>query len=690
MGVPVYLINPAMIARIFLFGCSLFVPSDSALLQDFPGSVSCHDHEIMLRKPKGVRWSAWQKLHVVDSTGVQILGCGDLVNSKKLVIPDKCIKEEEGRRVLYLAFNETAEWNTLIYRVVCNDVQADDILGGPVVNCSQDFMSVTFPRTLSPFEDEGVFAPIQPYYWTLTITDNTQTLKLNVKQAKDNGYVLTSDASNLMVRAYYNATGIKLLTMNNQNLYKGNLKLSYQTRTPNIVVEASMICYQGPPTCNDTHMTIIMPAFGGTLIGVTLNNVDIPFSTYALQRNGITLDTRNGFRFYIDKNFMKMDIKTGGYTRYYASLILLFRVDGTTIPMLITPECPASHNPVSTLCSQDGYMTIEVLAAATQPILNLDTVRLADGKCQPTTRTNSMLIYNVPLNSCGTMLKFVGNKVIYENEIHALWKDSPPSRISRDSEYRLTIQCSYDSSAAATMIVNVVTGPTLASAKTNGPLSLVLNMFQDNSYTTMYGIGQYPVVKTLRDPIYLEVQLLNRNDPNLKLVLDDCWATTSQDPNSLPQWKVVVDGCKAPQDNYQTVFHPVYGVALPSYRKRFEVKTFAFVSNGQASTNLIYFYCSAVVCNTLAPDSPLCSKTCTMSRKRRDEIHTDKDSTLVSLPGPIIILEAEKSLRYEDLHNDDVDHLAVGLLSVIVVIAVSVLAVILLSVFKWNSKCGRP
>lgn len=64
----------------------------------------------------------------------------------------------------------------------------------------------------------------------------------------------------------------------------------------------------------------------------------------------------------------------------------------------------------------------------------------------------------------------------------------------------------------------------------------------DGSYTSYYMDSDYPVVKTLRDPVYAEVKILQGRDPDLILVLHHCWATPSTNPQQQQQWPILVDG----------------------------------------------------------------------------------------------------------------------------------------------------
>lgn len=64
----------------------------------------------------------------------------------------------------------------------------------------------------------------------------------------------------------------------------------------------------------------------------------------------------------------------------------------------------------------------------------------------------------------------------------------------------------------------------------------------DVAYTSFYTEADYPVTKVLRDPVYVEVQLLKKTDPMLVLTLGRCWVTTSPFPHSFPQWDILIDG----------------------------------------------------------------------------------------------------------------------------------------------------
>lgn len=62
------------------------------------------------------------------------------------------------------------------------------------------------------------------------------------------------------------------------------------------------------------------------------------------------------------------------------------------------------------------------------------------------------------------------------------------------------------------------------------------------AYSSFYRSSDYPISKVLREPVYVEVRLLGRSDPNIVLNLEHCWATSTPNPQSVPQWDLLVDG----------------------------------------------------------------------------------------------------------------------------------------------------
>lgn len=144
----------------------------------------------------------------------------------------------------------------------------------------------------------------------------------------------------------------------------------------------------------------------------------------------------------------------------------------------------------------------------------------------------------------------------------------------------------------------------------------------DSSYSSFYSNKDLPVKLKLGKPVYVEVFLLKREDKELELRLEDCWATPNEDPLDQHRWNLLVKGyvcwiefdatvyllssstfnihftklwvttfpsvfngrCPFSSDTHRTVVLPVVPskvIKYPSHHKWFIVKQFAFVKPNQ-------------------------------------------------------------------------------------------------------------
>uniref|UniRef100_A0A8C3Q1S2 Zona pellucida sperm-binding protein 4 n=1 Tax=Chrysolophus pictus TaxID=9089 RepID=A0A8C3Q1S2_CHRPC len=309
-------------------------------------------------------------------------------------------------------------------------------------------------------------------------------------------------------------------------------------------------------------------------------------------------------------------------------------------------------NTVTAHCTPDGQFSIAVSRDVTLPPVILDSVHLASGRsagCVPVMKNNAFVVYQFPLSACGTTFQVTGDQAIYENELVASRdvKMGSLGSVTRDSTFRLQVRCSYAITGSFVPLnVQVFTLPPLPAVSQPGPLSLELRVASDEQYSSYYTDTDYPVVKALRDPIYIEVRILQRTDPDLVLVLHHCWATPSINPHQQTQWPVLVNGCPYSGDNYQTQLVPLStasGLLFPSHYQRFTLYTFTFVDSASQEmlSGLVYLHCSASVCHRSVQES--CTNTCpARARGKRSAEHTLKDSaSRVSSKGPVIFLQDE-------------------------------------------------
>uniref|UniRef100_A0A8C0FDL0 Zona pellucida sperm-binding protein 4 n=1 Tax=Bubo bubo TaxID=30461 RepID=A0A8C0FDL0_BUBBB len=240
-------------------------------------------------------------------------------------------------------------------------------------------------------------------------------------------------------------------------------------------------------------------------------------------------------------------------------------------------------NTVTAHCTPDGQFSIAVSRDVTLPAVILDSVQLASGHstgCVPVAKNNAFVVYRFPLSACGTTFQVTGDQAIYENELVASRdvKTGSLGSVTRDSTFRLHVRCSYSVTGSfIPLSVQVFTLPPLPAVSHPGPLSLELRVASDGSYTSCYTDSDYPVVKTLRDPVYAEVKILQRTDPEL------VWSCTTAGPHQVSIPSNSCSGlCPYAGDNYQIQLVPLRlasGLLFPSHYQRFTLYTFTFVDS---------------------------------------------------------------------------------------------------------------
>ncbi|XP_048223958.1 zona pellucida sperm-binding protein 4 [Perognathus longimembris pacificus] len=315
-------------------------------------------------------------------------------------------------------------------------------------------------------------------------------------------------------------------------------------------------------------------------------------------------------------------------------------------------------NRVTAHCSREGGFSVAVSRTAAWPPLRADSVRLgarhASG-CRPALATRAFVLFRFPFTACGTTGRVTGDRAVYENELAATRDVSAWDRgsVTRDGDFRLRIRCSYSvNSRQLPVDIQVYTvAPPPPPKVQPGPLSLELRIAKDESYGSYYSAGDYPVVRSLRDPVYVEVSLLHRTDPRLGLLLRRCWATPSPDPRDGQRWPILVRGCPYAGDNYETRPIPVLDAAFPAHAQRFRISAFSFIDStraGKALGGQVYLHCSAAVCQPVG--TPSCVAACPVSRRRgRSSLHFENNTASISSKGPMLLLQAAAKDPSEEL-----------------------------------------
>ncbi|XP_008116408.1 uncharacterized protein LOC103280166 isoform X2 [Anolis carolinensis] len=238
------------------------------------------------------------------------------------------------------------------------------------------------------------------------------------------------------------------------------------------------------------------------------------------------------------------------------------------------------------VCYPNGIMTVSAVMK-TVPSIDMSKTRLKDRTCKPKEFTKERAFFQFHVSTCGTLVKFEGDHLIYENEIsfeRGILPVQGPPTITRDPEYRLTVFCYYSFKETLTQRATIFGsaseipqssgfGPIMTRSNIAGhrrvrqALNVMANIFTDESFTETYGKHSVPSIY-LWEPMLLEVQLKDEA-PGMELYLDNCWITESEEFNSISQWKFIANGCED-QTNGFVNFYSVLKSDRVKYPKHFK------------------------------------------------------------------------------------------------------------------------
>uniref|UniRef100_A0A673Z4I5 Zona pellucida sperm-binding protein 4 n=1 Tax=Salmo trutta TaxID=8032 RepID=A0A673Z4I5_SALTR len=312
---------------------------------------------------------------------------------------------------------------------------------------------------------------------------------------------------------------------------------------------------------------------------------------------------------------------------------------------------------VTVQCTRDGQFVVVVARDATSPKIDIDSISLLGGNdspCSPVGITLAFAIYQFPVTACGTTLKEESGYVVYENRMASSYnvRMGPRGSITRDSHFELLFQCKYSATAVEALVIEVNTVPAPAPVAAPGPLRVELRLAKGTcdtkgcndgnvSFTLYYTEEEYPITKVLRQPVNVEVRILERKDPNLFLMLEHCWTTSAPSPASMPQWDLIIEDCSYPNDNYLTTMVPVErssGLLYPNHYKRFTLEMFTFADHTLSpQKDRIFIHCSTSVCYPAPGVS--CEPKC--NRQRRDVAAAQRKTiqTAVVSSGEVVLVD---------------------------------------------------
>ncbi|XP_019726501.1 zona pellucida sperm-binding protein 4-like [Hippocampus comes] len=338
-------------------------------------------------------------------------------------------------------------------------------------------------------------------------------------------------------------------------------------------------------------------------------------------------------------------------------------------------------------CSLDGHFVFAVERTEMDPPMRPRSLAVKNRpRCVPVLTTPDVAVFKIHVTDCGVKIKVKGDVVVYELEVEELLDPR-----TNHTPFRLQVDCEYDVSAArrAVNLTSLHTVTKLPPVVALGNIKVQMRIATDASFTCFFPEDQLPLMSPLREAVYVEISLAQPSpDPTLSLHVRDCFAYPASRHSA---WTLLYDGCPNHLDDSKSSV-PVDDrgqIYSHSQIRRFDVKTFAFVDEGQPSVEEIYFYCWVELCTKEVDCAPRCALVSSEGERRRREASSEASPTQLVTLGPFLLRRNSTKKRADPCGQQNIVYKgAIFVLSGIGA-TMLLLLVVVISCLS-NRKCHKP
>uniref|UniRef100_A0A8C5MXJ7 ZP domain-containing protein n=1 Tax=Leptobrachium leishanense TaxID=445787 RepID=A0A8C5MXJ7_9ANUR len=224
--------------------------------------------------------------------------------------------------------------------------------------------------------------------------------------------------------------------------------------------------------------------------------------------------------------------------------------------------------------------------------LNIKTIHLTNSSCFNVLEdipTNTYVIVS-PLrsNTCGTQLIKNSTHANYKSTLHI--ELEPDSIITRLDELNIFMSCVYklDLIASLNTALRPIIGSVNISLGGTGQFTAYMALYKDSGYTQLYEGSQVDI--SVKSILYIGVFIDDGGPSHYVLVLRNCYATPTENPEHTVKYYIIKDSCANTQDSTITVKEN--GVSMKAL---FSVQMFKFVGD----YDRVYLHCQMSLCDAM-------------------------------------------------------------------------------------------